>query len=48
MEGAIPDGDYTLIPAEEEQVPEPGTGADVNHPEANSQPEQEGKPRSMT
>nr|CAB3504235.1 unnamed protein product [Digitaria exilis] len=47
-EGAIPDGDYTLIPADEERAPEPGAGADVNNPEANSQSEQEGKPRSMT
>ncbi|KAF8652792.1 hypothetical protein HU200_062690 [Digitaria exilis] len=48
LQGAIPDGDYTLIPADEEGVPEPGAGADVNNPEANSQSEQEGKPRSMT
>nr|CAB3503227.1 unnamed protein product [Digitaria exilis] len=47
-EGAIPDGDYTLIPADGEQVPEPDAGADVTNPGANPQSEQEGKPRSMT
>nr|CAB3503809.1 unnamed protein product [Digitaria exilis] len=46
--GAIPDGNYHLIPADEEGVPEPGAGADVTNPEANPQSEQEGKPRSMT
>nr|CAB3486190.1 unnamed protein product [Digitaria exilis] len=46
--GVLPDGDYTLVPAEEEQVPEPDAGADVTNTGANPQPEQEGKPRSMT
>nr|CAB3505103.1 unnamed protein product [Digitaria exilis] len=48
LQGVLPDGDYTLIPAEEEQVPEPDAGADVTNPGANPQSEQEGKPRSMT
>nr|CAB3503371.1 unnamed protein product [Digitaria exilis] len=47
-QGAIPDGDYTLIPADEEGAPEHGAGAEVTNPEANPQSEQEGKPRSMT
>nr|CAB3501115.1 unnamed protein product [Digitaria exilis] len=48
VEGAIPDGNYHLIPADEEEVPEEGAGAGSTNPEANPQFEQEGKPRSMT
>nr|CAB3465763.1 unnamed protein product [Digitaria exilis] len=48
VEGAIPDGNYHLIPADEEEVPEEGAGAGSTNPEANPQFEQEGKPRSIT
>ncbi|KAF8768568.1 hypothetical protein HU200_007497 [Digitaria exilis] len=46
--GAIPDGNYHLIPADEEGVPEEGAGEGSTNPEANPQLEQDGKPRSMT
>nr|CAB3503788.1 unnamed protein product [Digitaria exilis] len=46
--GAIPDGNYHLIPADEEEVPEHGAGEETTNPEANPQSEQEGKPRSIT
>nr|CAB3503409.1 unnamed protein product [Digitaria exilis] len=48
LKGAIPDGNYHLIPADEEEVPEEGAGAGSTNPEANPQFEQEGKPRSIT
>nr|CAB3503071.1 unnamed protein product [Digitaria exilis] len=47
-QGAIPDGNYHLIPADEEEVPEEGAGAGATNPETNPQLEQEGKPRSIT
>nr|CAB3504396.1 unnamed protein product [Digitaria exilis] len=46
--GAIADGIYHLVPADEEGVPESGANEVTVDPEPNSQLAQEGKPRSMT
>ncbi|KAF8694055.1 hypothetical protein HU200_038507 [Digitaria exilis] len=48
VQGALADGTYNLIPANEEEAPEGGADVIVIDPESGAGVAQEGKPRSIT